>query len=426
MVKYRILLVGDSPAIPTGYGVQLKELGKRFLEQGNEVIYFDTSFPMDKKKGEIYKLDQFLTEYFNREVKEIEFPFIDVRDELKNALITFKNTDEPFPFKQIQEIVEKTQSDCYIVVKDLNNYPDNLKLNIPSISWCPLDCFPISPSILSKLKLFSKVISISEYGKKEMIKYGYDVDFISHSLNTTIIDEINKKDRNFYRDKYGIPKDKFVVGIIASNTESNNRKGWNWMLDAFKTFNEKYNDTYLFINTNLDGTTDSLKTLKNQIGLDLYRYMNIINLKNWIGIPEKKYRKYSQKEIYEQMKCFDVLLSTSRGEGCSVCLLESQLLNIPVITSDFTAMSENCMNGILIPPYCLEYKMTGSYHCIPDIKKIPDALEEIYLNPDEYDRKDIVEKIKRNTDYKVNGDKFLLLIDELITDYKINMRKLKS
>lgn len=428
-MKYRILLVADNPLCPTGYGVQIKELGKYLLEQKHEVIYFDTAFQMDEMKGGYYKLDQFCKEYFSKSKKfNIKLPLIDCSDEIGDAVICFKRSNNTFPFNDIPSIVKEIQADIFILLKDINNYPYTQYLNIPSIVWCPLDAFPCSPSILRNLDKFNKIISISKYGKKQFLDYGYDAEFISHSLNKDLIDKVNKKNRINLRKKYNIPQDKFIVSMIASNTESNDRKGWSFNLQGFKKFSEKYGkkNIHLFLNTNIRGTKELDKVESSSIGLNIKHLLDYLNIDNYSCIPTYKYRTYTQEEIYEQLKLSDVLLNCSRGEGCGVVLLESQSLGTPIITTDFTAMSENCINGELVEPYCLEFKLSDSFHSIPNIEQIAEKLEKIYLEPSKYrDNIDTINTIIDNTNYKTNGDKFLKIIDEVIIDYKLKNKKLE-
>ena len=409
--KLRVLLVGDSPAIPTGYGCQLKEIGKRLIELGYEVIYFDTSFPMDEYKGKYYNVRQFLTEYYENG-KHIEMPFVDIRDEVGDAVITFKRTDTAFPYDDIREVVKKTTPDCFILLKDLNNFPEDFKIITPSICYFPVDTEPISEDIIKKAYCFDKCVGISEYATNQLKQFGFDVDFIPHSINTNLIEKVKDRCKYTLREKYGIPSNKFIVGIIASNTEGNNRKAWDCNLTAFKRFNDKYPDTFLYINTNMDGKSHHTKVHVGQQGLDLLRYIDLIQLdnSNWTTIPNHKYRTYSQEEIYEQYLCFDVLLSCSKGEGCSVCLLEAQSLGVPVISTKFTAMEENVLNGKLIEPYFLQYTISGGFHAIPNIDHMIEALEYYYKIQEYPIINDTIDIIKKKCDYKINGDKWDKLI----------------
>lgn len=425
-MKYRILLVGDNFLIPTGYGNQLKELAKYFLEKKHEVVLLDTSYPVDRFGKGFYKVEQFCEEFFSK-AHDLDLPFLDYRDELKGAVITFKRSNEAFPFKDIREVFTESQSDIFIVLKDINNYPRDFYLNAPSIVWCPLDSFPLSPSILQNLDKFSDIVGISNYGKQQFIDYGYsNAKFISHSLNTDLLLEINKLSKNECRKQFNLPEDKFIVSMIASNSESNDRKGWSFNIEGFKKFNEKYSNSLIFFNTNIRGLRN-LKDIENQLlGLDLKQYLDYINLKNYKVIPSSMFRKYTQEAMYKMIRASDVILSCSRGEGCGLLSLESQALGVPVISTDFTAMTENNYHkDLLVKPYCLEWKQSNSFHAIPNIEEICDKLELVYLNQFKYrDNENIKKNILKNTDYRLNGDKWIKLIDNTISNFKQKKVKL--
>jgi glycosyltransferase involved in cell wall biosynthesis len=150
--------------------------------------------------------------------------------------------------------------------------------------------------------------------------------------------------------------------------------------------------------------------------------MELIRLddSNWTTIPNHRYRTYSQEEIYEQYLCFDVLLSCSKGEGCSVALLEAQALGIPVITTNFTAMTENCINGKLIQPYFLQYQVSGGLFAVPNIDDMVLALEYYYEGKkyEIIDYTNTIDIIKNKCDYKKNGDMWDNLIKEVIKKQK--------
>jgi glycosyltransferase involved in cell wall biosynthesis len=421
-MSIRILLVGDNPSLATGYGRQLLLIGKRLIELGYEVIYFDTSFPMDEYKGQIYNIKQFQDEYF-KNGKHIGIQYTDVRDDIGDACICFKQTDTPFPYEDIKAIVRKTTPDCLLLLKDLNNFPEDFKIIVPSISYFPVDTEPISEDIIKKAYCFDKCVGISQYATNELKQFGFNVDFIPHSVNTDLIEKVKNNCKYTLREKYGIPSNKFIVGMIASNSESNNRKNWDGNLTAFKKFNDKYPDTFLFINTNMSGLNHNYKINSGLNGMNLHRYLDLIKLdnSNWTTIPNYKFRTYTDEEVYEMYMCFDVLLSCSKGEGCSLALLEAQSLGIPVITTDFTAMTENCIIGKTIKPYFLQYTQSGGLHAIPNIEDMIQALEYYYVSKNyAIINDDKIKEIINKCDYKKNGDKWDKLIKEVISNHKNN------
>lgn len=80
-------------------------------------------------------------------------------------------------------------------------------------------------------------------------------------------------------------------------------------------------------------------------------------------------------EIYSTI---DVLLMPSGGEGFGVPLIEAQACGTPVITTDFTAMSDLVGAGWKIPVVGKQHTPINSFWAIPDVDAIVDALEEAY------------------------------------------------
>ncbi len=68
----------------------------------------------------------------------------------------------------------------------------------------------------------------------------------------------------------------------------------------------------------------------------------------------------------------------SKGEGFGIPLIEAQACGVPVITTDWTAMTELCGAGWLVDGQ-RDYNATqGSYQKLPNVGEILDALEEAY------------------------------------------------
>jgi hypothetical protein len=74
----------------------------------------------------------------------------------------------------------------------------------------------------------------------------------------------------------------------------------------------------------------------------------------------------------------DVLLAASRSEGFGLPILEAQACGTPVITTDFTSMPELTWYGLTVQPAQLAYSPLSSWHAVPSIAGIYDALSRIY------------------------------------------------
>jgi glycosyltransferase involved in cell wall biosynthesis len=71
------------------------------------------------------------------------------------------------------------------------------------------------------------------------------------------------------------------------------------------------------------------------------------------------------------------------GEGFGLPIMEAQACGCPVVTTDFSAMTELTVNGIATQPAQLVWSPLNSWAAVPSVAAIEAALEEIYNWPTE-------------------------------------------
>ena len=80
---------------------------------------------------------------------------------------------------------------------------------------------------------------------------------------------------------------------------------------------------------------------------------------------------------------FDCLLAPSQNEGFGVPIIEAMACEVPVITTDFTAMRdlvENGKTGYKVKVAYKRFSHLGSYVAVPDWMDIYDKMEKIFLD----------------------------------------------
>ena len=162
---------------------------------------------------------------------------------------------------------------------------------------------------------------------------------------------------------------KFIAGMIASNAEPLDRKGWRFAFDAFGRFNEKHDDVRLYIHC------DSTKSTG---GLNLVQMAEIRGFMPYSPDMWQLQSCLPAEKMADIYSTIDVLLMPSGGEGFGVPLIEAQACGTPVITTDFTAMSDLVGAGWKIPVVGKQHTPMNSYWAVPDTDAILDALEEAY------------------------------------------------
>jgi len=114
----------------------------------------------------------------------------------------------------------------------------------------------------------------------------------------------------------------------------------------------------------------NLVQLAASCGIDPNSMRTSDQLSLHLGIP--------QSLVANVVSCFDVLANPSMGEGFGIPLLEAQACGIPVITTEWTAMTELCGAGWLVQGDMWWDQTQGSYQKAPFVSDIAEALENSY------------------------------------------------
>ena len=249
-------------------------------------------------------------------------------------------------------------------------WPDDLRMAI----WTPVDHWPIPPSVLAVLQ-DEKVIPIamSRFGEEWMRKFSLDPIYIPHGVDTDVFYP-RPEIRDQVRDELSIPRDVFLVGMVAANKGNPMvpRKSFPQAFDAFARFAEKHKDAWMYVHTEAQpqGSGMSLDTLARAVGCPEKRVR---------FPPEQSWQLGMTRDVVAALyQAFDVLLNPSMGEGFGVPILEAQASGCPVIASDHSAMSELTQAGWLVTGDRWWDALQESFLIVPAIDSIRMALEAAY------------------------------------------------
>ena len=353
-IKGAIALASNTPGTPTGYGNQAQLLAERLLRHGIKFASL-SNYGLEGRKSEL-KIDGKLVPHYPRG-------------------LTLYGTDVMPVWTEDFAAQNPDLKTVLMTLYDVWVYND-LKYDGPIVSWVPLDHITPPPGVIQFLKRENVTpITMAPHGKQQLDALGIENVYIPHGVDTKVYKPTYKIDNVDTRDYMGIPKDAFLVGMVAANKAGGqvHRKAFAENLLAFSIFRKTHPDAQLYIHTEPGKAYGgfNLPVLLQSLGLG----------EDCIIFPDQyKLRTgYSEKEMAAFYTTFDVLLSTSYGEGFGIPTIEAQACGTRVITSNFAASKD------LASPD--SWKVDGqpfwdepqaSFFQIPSVPKIVAALTEAY------------------------------------------------
>ncbi len=236
--------------------------------------------------------------------------------------------------------------------------------------WTPVDHEPVPPRVLEVLEASGAwPVAMSRFGERMLTDAGLDPLYAPHGIDT---DVFRPGDKQQARRDLQIPEDAFVVGMVAANKGQPPRKGWPQAVAAFAEFARAHEDAFLFLHTEPSGAVH---------GVDLRSLLSAY------AVPVEKVRLsdpyFGQhlgtppEFVAGVYQAFDVLLNPSYGEGFGIPLVEAQACGVPVIATDFSAMSELAHAGWLVSGERV-WTEQRSFWTVPTVERIVWALGEAH------------------------------------------------
>jgi glycosyltransferase involved in cell wall biosynthesis len=236
--------------------------------------------------------------------------------------------------------------------------------------WTPIDHEPCPPPIAAVLRESNAVpIAMSKFGEAQLQAAGLDALYVPHAIDTSIFKPSKKA---LARTAMNIPKEGFLVGMVAANRGNPGRKMIPEALEAFKTLRDEHSDAMLYLHMEMSGRFD---------GVNVVDYINRIGLDREAVTFCDQYRVIHYPWPPERMagifNAFDVLLMPSGGEGFGIPAVEAAACGVPAITSDYSAQPELNPAGWLVSGQH-NYTRLKAWQFTPNIEDIADALRQAY------------------------------------------------
>ena len=341
----RILWVGNPPFAPSGYGEQAGLFLPRFKDAGHEVAVL-CNFGVQGAKLSLGGIDHY-------------------------------PADGAWGNRALGAVAKKYQPDLVIILHDAwvmrpTEWPDDL--TCPVALWTPIDHNPIPPAVLGVLDQERiRPIAMSKFGRTLMEQASLDPLYVPHGVDTKLF-RPQPELRDSVRDNLGIPRDAFLVGMVAANKSNPevDRKSFAKTFQAFSRFAQDHPDAYFYCHS-------EAKPHGGGIDLDV--------LATIVGIPEGRLRFPGDGDWHIGMprelvaviyQAFDVLVNPSMGEGFGIPIVEAQACGVPVITSNHSAMPELTHAGWTVDGEPWWDALQVAFFHDPYIGSIHAALEKAY------------------------------------------------
>ena len=337
----------NAPWAATGYGTQTKLFPPRLKELGHELS---------------------ITAFYGLEGAIINW----------NGIQVYPRWAHPYGMDIMSAHAKHAQADIVLSLLDAWVFDAN-QIKQSGVKWVPwfmVDCEPLQLSVYRQIKESFMPMCCSKHAKMECDKADLEALYVPLGFDSTLY---KPYDRIESRERTGMPKDKFIVGMVAANKDPFDRKAFYPQMEAFARLHRLHPDTFLYIHT--------------QVPLAPGQGFAALNLREFLEYQGLKEREdfgfcdqyayvvgYSEEHMARTYSAFDVLLNCSRGEGFGIPIVEAQACGTPVIVGDWTAMSELCFDGWRVQKNEADrtWNGQGAFMFTPRVTAIEDRLLKAY------------------------------------------------
>jgi len=315
--KQKIVILSDSPFLPTGYSDQAKQLAKHLTDAGHEIHYFANAFNgATIKRAEL--VDGTIFDYT-------------IYGELTQSY--FANS--------MRQLLTEIKPDKFIILLDTFMMFQSKFLNqdtspAETYFWFPSDGGGGLPKDCENiLRKIDNPVAMAKFGQKQVKDY-YDLDVkhIPHGCDSSRFYRLPDEQRNALRIKWNL-HDKFVIGVVARNQP---RKNLDRTIKSMKLIAEKIPNAVLLLHMDPNdpaGQMFNLNSLIKKYGLE--------NRVVFTGMEAHK--GFPGSEMINVYNLMDMFLLTTSGEGFGIPIIEAMSCQVPVLATDYTSTPELVLNN---------------------------------------------------------------------------------
>ena len=265
-----------------------------------------------------------------------------------------------------------TSADLVIILVDawVINVPPEKGRN--TVNLTPVDCFPLGVMDEEKLKTSGAMpFAISQFGFSMLTDAGFSPQYVPHGIDTKVFSPA--KNKLEILDELKIEPGTFVIGINAANKDAV-RKGFPEQILAFGDFHERHPESLLMIHSMIQAPGAlNLQDIINRSG-----YKGLSNAVRFTDQYALVSGLVQPKNLAAWYSAIDLLSATSFGEGFGLPIVEAQACGTPVVTTNWTSMTEMCGSGWLVNGERFWNGAHKSWWVKPTISEISRAYEKAW------------------------------------------------
>jgi glycosyltransferase involved in cell wall biosynthesis len=351
----KILMLGDSPFVKTGFGIVNSVAVEHLKSSGHQLVVIggqDTQ-KRDLGKGHHYYPIESMS-----------------KDSLgwKNVSITLKK----HKIDAVHIIADPATVCTWLLRRDLIKFPITV--------YMPIEGAPMNYNWVQILHQTPnlKIITCSQYGVDELKRNGLESTMAYHGVSDDFY-QYEPEHRRFLRESVGWD-DKFVVMNVAQNVE---RKQWPRLFEAIKIVAYKhpqvvlYAHTVPFDNYHLGG--HDLPQLAHQLDIVHNVLFSGRHARHNDSVALTSENYPGLVDLYNMADCF---VLPSQVEGFGLPLVEAMACGLPVAHTNYGAGAEVVGDaGALIQPNDWVVNKSHSRYANLSPESIAEEIEKMFLSP---------------------------------------------
>lgn len=302
------------PQVHSGYGVQTALVTPRIKSLGHDIAVGSNS------------VHQAWIQNFPSEHGDVPV-YPGLRGDTNGGMLL------PSHAQHFQADVVMTHYDAYIFAGHM--------FEQPWVPWFPIDTEELAPAVEASVTTAKMRITQTRHGQAACEARGLDCEYVPAGFDKNTYRPV---DGSLWREMVGVSPSTYLVGIVAANSGGHgrpSRKSLIELFQGFKMFHEEHPDSMLYAHTFAQDYIDLFQVMKDiEMPEGVVWFPNPYLMVCGLCTPEY------MAEVYSGI---DVLLNPSMGEGFGVPILEAQACGTPVITGDWTSMSEITRTGLALP-----------------------------------------------------------------------------